>query len=59
MKFLIFFVVFVGGGMAYAIWRALSPLLALWGDWLLAGMAAVIALCALWWGLRDPSRTKI
>jgi hypothetical protein len=50
MKFLIFFVVLVGGGMAYAIW-ALSPLLALWGDWLLAGMAAVIALCALWWGL--------
>jgi hypothetical protein len=47
---------FAGGIGAYAGSRALWPLLVLWSPWLLAGMAAVVALCAWWLWWRLPKR---
>jgi hypothetical protein len=48
--------VFAGGIGAYAISRALWPLLVLWWPWLLAGGVAVVALCSWWLWWRLPKR---
>ena len=47
---------FAGGIGAYAGSRALWPLLILWWPWLLAGLAAVVALGAWWLWWRLPTR---
>ena len=54
--FLIVPAVFAGGVGAYAASRALWPFLLVWWPWLLAGIAADVALGAWWLWWRLPKR---